>query len=265
MKKKPIIMKTILISLLLAIPAIFASAQENNSPAITSGKITFEEKLKLEIKLEGDVSHLAGMLPKERTSEKILTFNNEASLFEDGNNNIEDEMTPSHSEGTVRVRMVVSGENKTFTDLKNKKIIDQRDFMNRIFLVEKEILAPDWKITGNQKVILGYNCMEAVRQDTSGKKTTAWFAPSISISSGPAGFCNLPGMVLEADINDGSRVITAKSIESIAAADLKLQKPKDGKKVSEQEYSTIVAEKMKEMGMEQGGGGNQMRIVIKQH
>lgn len=249
---------------MLAVPALFASAQENNSPAITSGKITFEEKVKLEIKLEGDVSHLAGMLPKERTAEKILTFNDEASLFEDGNN-IEDEMTPSHSEGTVRVRMVVSGENKTFTDLKNKKIIEQRDFMNRIFLVEKEIPAPDWKITGNQKVILGYNCMEAVRQDTSGKKTTAWFTPSISISSGPAGFCNLPGMVLEADINDGSRVITAKSIESIASADLKLQKPKDGKKVSEQEYSAIVAEKMKEMGMEQGEGGNQVRIVIKQH
>ncbi len=46
---------------------------------------------------------------------------------------------------------------------------------------------------------------------------------------------------------------------------MKLEKPADGKKVTEEEYNAIVEEKMKEMGVEGGSGGNgtHMRIVIK--
>jgi GLPGLI family protein len=259
-------MKPIILSLALIIFTNPAWGQEKNQAGITSGRITFEEVIKLEIKLEGDASHLAGMLPKERKTEKILTFTDEATLFEDGNNNVEDELASHGSEGGVRIRMVVSGENKTFTDLKNNRIIDQKDFMNRIFLVEKEIPESNWKVTGNQKDILGFNCFEATRQDTAGNKTVAWFAPSINIKGGPAGFCNLPGMILEVDVNNGTRFYTAKSVEPVAPDDLKLQKPKVGKKVTEDEFKTIMADKMKEMGMEEGGeGGNQVRIVIKQH
>jgi len=179
---------------------------------------------------------------------------------------VNEEMESSHGEG-VRIRMIVSGQNKVFTDLKNGQVTDQRDFMNRVFLVEKEMPASDWKVTGNQKTILGYPCMEAVRLDTAGIKTIAWFAPSISIKGGPAGFCNLPGMILEVDIDGGRRTYTAKSLEPVPMTDLKKQKPKDGKKVTEAEYTQIVAEKMKEMGMEQGpgpGAGSHMQIVIKQ-
>jgi GLPGLI family protein len=261
-------MKSVLFLMTLAFFTITARGQEHKSEVITSGKITYEEKVKIDIRIEGDVSHMAGMLPKERIAEKILTFTEEASLFEDGNSNPEDEISSQHSEGgTVRFRMVVTAENKIFTDLKNKKILDQRDFMNRIFLVEKEFPESDWKITGNQKVIQGLQCSEAIRLDTAGKKTVAWFAPSIAISSGPAGLCNLPGMILEVDFNDGQRTITAKSIEAVGPGEVRLQKPKDGKKVTEEEYKKIVAEKMKEMGIEEGGseGGAQMRIVIQQH
>ena len=254
-------MKSILLSLSAVIITTVSSGQSHNTDALTSGKITYEEKMKLDIKIQGDAPQFAD-LPKERKAEKILTFTENATLFEDGMNKVDEEMG-SHGDGNVRVRMVVSGENKIFTDLKNKIITDQKDFMNRIFLVEKKIPEPDWRITGNQKVILGYTCMEAVRQDTAGKKTAVWFAPSIAISGGPAGFCNLPGMVLEADINDGQRSLTAKSIEPVAKV-LQLQKPKEGKKVTEEEYKAIVAEKMKEMGVENGGeGGNQVRIMIR--
>jgi GLPGLI family protein len=259
-------MKSILFTLFLVVFTTAVSGQEHNPAGITSGKITFEEKVKLDIKIEGEGAQMAAMLPKERKTEKILTFTEEATLFEDGNNNAEDEMAPQHSEGgAVRIRMIVSGDNKTYTDLKNKKVIEQRDFMNRIFLVEKELPETSWKVTGNQKVILNYPCMEAVKLDTAGNKTVAWFAPSIKNSGGPAGLGNLPGMILEVDMNNGTRTLTATSIEPLVANGMKIGKPKDGKKVSEDEYKVIVAEKMKEMGIEQGesGGGTQMRIVIK--
>lgn len=262
MKEKNI-MKTYLFISILALTASIIYGQQNDQ--VSSGKIIYDEKVKLEIKLEGEAAAMAAGLPKERRMEKSLTFNREAMLFEDGNPNVEDEMVPDepHGDGTIRVRMMVAGANKIFTDLHSKKIIDQREFMNRIFLVEKELPVADWKISGNQKMILGYNCLEATRTDTSGKKTVAWFAPSISISGGPAGLGNLPGMILEADINNGSRIYTAKSVQSLSPRDVKIQKPEDGRQVTEEEYRKIVAEKLKEMGVEEGAGGNQLRVVIR--
>lgn len=256
-------MKPIL-TIFAAMLAITAWSQGSKNDAITSGKITYEEKIRLQIKLEGDAAQLAANLPKERTSEKILLFTPEATLFEDGVSTGE-EMETEHGEG-VRIRMVMSGESKVYTDLKNGVVTDQRDFMNRIFLVEKEMPAANWKITGNQKTILGYPCMEAVRQDTSGKKTIVWFTPSITPKGGPAGFCNLPGMILGADIDEGTRTYIAKAVEPVPVSMMKIQKPKDGKKVTEEEYKQIVAEKMKEMGMEQGpgpGAGSHVQIMIR--
>jgi GLPGLI family protein len=226
---------------------------------ITSGKITYVETVKLNIKIEGDAPQFD--LPKERKSEKILTFNEEAALFEEGSSNVEEDMTAEHGDGNVRIKVMASGENKTYTDLKNKTVLEQRDFMNRIFLIEKEDTGQGWKVTGKQKEILGYSCFEATRQDTAGNKTVAWFTPAINISSGPAGLSNLPGMILEADINSGSRVYTVKTIEP---AEVKIQKPKEGKKVTEPEFKAIMAEKMKEMGIEGGAaGGNQVHIIIR--
>jgi GLPGLI family protein len=258
-------MKTTIMSFVILLVALKVSGQPKVVQDLKSGKITFEEKIKLDIKVEGDAAAYASMLPKERKSEKVLRFNQDAAIFEEVKS-VDEEMT-DQQEGGMRVRMVVGGQNKIYTDFKNQKVIEQRDFMNRMFLVEKPMPVNNWKITGNQKVILGYPCMEAYKVDTAGIKTIVWFSPSIVAKSGPSGFCNLPGMVLEADINNGSRLYTAKNIEPVASNELKLEKPREGKSVSEKEYNEIVAAKMKEMGIENGGpaGGAQMRVIIKKN
>jgi|WetSurMetagenome_2_1015567.scaffolds.fasta_scaffold00002_7 GLPGLI family protein len=259
-------MKTVLLPTTLLLSCLTGIAQEKNPESITSGKVTFEEKIKIEIKLEGDAAQFAGMLPKERKTEKILSFTKDATLFEDGAS-MDEEMASDESDGTVKIRMMGSAENKIFTDLKDKKVIEQRDFMNRIFLVEKEMPSTSWKITGNQKNILGFTCMEAVKSDTTGNKIVAWFTPAININGGPSGLGNLPGMILEADFDGGQRTYTAKAIEPDTSGELRLKKPRDGKPVSESEFKAIVEAKMKEMGVEPGSGsgqGTHMQIVIKQ-
>jgi len=248
--------------LLLVVIPVFS--QEGNPVAISSGKIVFEEKIKLEIKLEGDAAQFAGMLPKERKSEKILSFTDKATLFEE-NTSVEEEMNMEQAEG-VQVRMMVSGENKIYTDLENSRIIEQREFMNRIFCVERGLPDTKWKVPGNQKEILGYQCMEAVSIDTAGISTSAWFTPSLTVKGGPGLFSNLPGMVLEVNVNNGMRTFIARSIQPVQADELKMDKPKEGKKVTEEEYNTIVSEKMKEMGIEGGQpaqGGASVRIIVR--
>jgi GLPGLI family protein len=68
----------------------------------------------------------------------------------------------------------------------------------------------------------------------------------------------LPGMVLEVNINNGEQVITALSIDKQVETAL-IVKPKDGKKVTDEEFNKIVEEKLKEMGVEGGRPG----VVIK--
>jgi GLPGLI family protein len=225
----------------------------------STGKVTYEQVVKLEIKLEGAAAQYAGMLPKERRSEKILWFSQEATLFENGTTATPNDMSMHSGEGNVVVRMA-EPENKVFTDLSDGSQVEQRDFMTRMFLIEQQP-ARQWKLTGQQKMILDYPCQEAVMGEGD-KKVSAWFTPVIPVSSGPAAYGGLPGLILAVEINEGRQVFTAVKIESELAETPAIVRPDKGRKVTREEFDKIVEEKMKEMGAQPGAGGQQMMIRI---
>jgi GLPGLI family protein len=255
-------MKKLLLFLIVLFSSVSGFSQEAAGKAATSGKITFEEKIKLEIKLEGDAAQFAESLPKEQVNIKMLLFNQDNTLYTaDDSKKPEEAMT--QQTGHMTMRMIVSGGNdKTFTDLKKRKKIEQKEFMTRMFLIESEIDNQEWKFTGNNRIVLGYNCQEAVKDD-NGKKINAWFTTMIPVSSGPAGFNGLPGLILLVDIDNGKRIITARTIDTDFKDQALLVKPEEGKKVTQEEYKKIVDEKMKEMGTEDGEGGAHVMIRIK--
>ena len=226
------------------------------SAQVKTGSVEYEEVMKIEIKLEGEMAAMARDFPKERKGYKVLYFNEEASLYKRSEAPNEMANTDFESGGGRRMmRMRMSDPyNVVYTDLKKKEVLEQREFMTRMFLIKKEMPEGEWKITGQQKMIMEYPCMEATRVDTAGIVTIAWFSPTIPVSTGPSVFSNLPGLVLEVDINEGSRTFTAKSVSLETPEKDLLKKPKDGKKVTQEEFDEIVAEKMEEMGMQPGRG-----------
>lgn len=244
--------------LLLFIPIIILGlnsiAQDN-----TSGTIVYEQVIKLDIKLVGDAAQFAHMLPKERKSNKVLYFNIDTSLFENGESQEDESMSMSSGGGNVMIKMQ-DPENKVFTNLKSKKQIEQKEFMTRVFLIEDEI-SHQWKITGKQKMVLDFPCQEAVTVVDS-VIMTAWFTPAIPVSAGPNNYGGLPGVILSVESEDGNNIISAKSVDFSTLEKDVLSKPKKGKKVSREEFDEIVAEKMKEMGAESGEGNHQMMIRI---
>ena len=246
MKKSLLFISAIIFGLCL-------NAQEN-----TSGTVVYEQVMKLDIKLDGDAAQFAHMMPKERKSNKVLYFNTEATLFENGKSEEEDAMSMSSGGANVMIKME-EPENKVFTDLSSKKQIEQREFMTRVFLIEGEV-ANQWKITGKQKMILDYPCQEAIMEKDS-TKMIAWFTPAIPVSAGPANYGGLPGLVLAVESEDGKQTTLATSVDFSPLADDILKKPKKGKKVTREEFDKVVEEKMKEMGAE-NKGGNQMMIRI---
>jgi GLPGLI family protein len=105
---------------------------------------------------------------------------------------------------------------------------------------------------------MGFICQEAVHSDSL-RSIRVWFTSSIPVSSGPAGYGGLPGMIIQVDINNGKRVITATRIDPLTNPEV-LVKPKEGKKVTTAEYKKIVDDKMKEMGDDHGEGTNHVII-----
>ena len=126
--------------------------------------------------------------------------------------------------------------------------------MSRVFLIESELEPEKWKMTGQQKKILEYACQEAVTE-VEGKDVHAWFTPQLAVAIGPGRYCSLPGLVLAVEMNDGDMKLEAIGIELKPVDKSVLKKPTKGKKVTRDEYQAIVAEKMKEMGVEEDGSG----------
>jgi GLPGLI family protein len=222
-----------------------------------TGTITYSETMKLEIHLEGAGPGMEDLLPKERKVTRLLHYSPDVTLYLNQPKNedqaVSEEMAGG---GTVVVKMEEPDE-RVYVDLKNQKVTEQKDFMSRTFLIESSEETLPWKLTGNRKEILGRQCLEAfyVKDST---RTVAWFDPSTPVSSGPGKYRGLPGIILEVNVNDGKRIISATSIKQDDVSAL-LVKPKKGKKVSREEFNAIVEEKTGEQGAE---GGNVFMIKI---
>ena len=244
--------------LFVLIVLVAESCQVAAGQSLPTGKVVYEDKVKPEIRPDEEEAWLAESLPKERILTRMLLFNSDYSLYQkDDTKKSEAVLQISHS--GVR-KMVLTGNDKTFTDLKNKRKIEQKDFMTRLFLIESDFGNTEWKLTGNTRIILDYTCQEAVTE-VKDKKIRAWFSSSIPVSAGPAGYGGLPGLILKVDINDGKQTITATAIDLKFNDFSSLVRPKEGKKVTPEEYNTIVEEKTKEMESEgiKNGGSEMIR------
>ncbi len=237
-------------------------AQNANNGFLLSGSVVYEEIIKLDIQLEGMDAQMAAQIPKERKTEKVLHFTEEEALYENHQSDDAEDAEPMESSGMM-IKMY-KPENISYIDLTDKKLIEQKEFMSRVFLIESDLAQEKWKMTGNQRAILEYACQEAITE-VEGKEVHAWFTPQISVAAGPGRYNSLPGLVLAVEMNDGDYKINAISVELKPVDKSMLKKPTKGKKVTREEYQAIVAEKMKEMGVEGGGAGSTHSVVIRIH
>lgn len=240
----------------------------------TSGKISYTETVKLNIDLGGGIdmqsngavnsNDIRKMIPNEQRLKKVLYFSPDATLYVADKSKEKENNDADQINGNMHMRIHMDvPEDITYTSVKDNKLIEQRDFMGRRFLVTSDIEKARWKLTGNQKTILNYPCQEAVMQKDK-DTITAWFTAAIPVSAGPQGYSGLPGAILEAKQNS-NMVIQAESVSFGDESNKLIVRPREGKKVTESEYRGIVAKKTKEMAQEYGGNGNGNVIIKIQH
>ena len=97
--------------------------------------------------------------------------------------------------------------------------------------------------------------LSRINQPTE-KEVVAWYTPEIPVSTGPGNYWGLPGLILE--VHDDKTVILCSKLVLNPAEKSKIEAPKKGKEVTQNEYDEILAEKMEEMS-ERFRGGNRGR------
>ncbi|UQD55253.1 GLPGLI family protein [Flavobacterium sp. K5-23] len=103
-----------------------------------------------------------------------------------------------------------------------------------------------WQISTETKTISGYKCYKAncqweefdvIRNKKLVFNSTVWFAPEIAAPFGPLGLDGLPGLVLEGSLNGISYFYATSVTFDIKKANINLNKPVQGKFVTEKEYA----------------------------
>lgn len=240
-------MKINVLFLLLAFLAATSVMAQNNE-----GIIQFEEKINVHRSLPPDAEDMKAMIPEFRTHKSELLFNATESLYR----NVEEEEDEPPTEGGGVVMRIQRPEATFYRNFSTHRKVDYREFFGKNYLIEDTLAGGNWKMTAETKQVLGYNCIKATTTDTVRKREiTAWFTDALSLSSGPSQYGQLPGLILEIDINNGEIVIAAKKVEFKKLKKGEFEAPKKGEKITEAEFQKLMAERMRETG------GRPMRII----
>ncbi|MCB0531805.1 MAG: GLPGLI family protein [Lewinellaceae bacterium] len=168
-----------------------------------------------------------------------LYFNSTESKYEDS------EESAEHEDDGYSWRRDAYAIRRNF---EKNTVFDIVTVLSKTYVIEDTLKAQDWKILNDMKEVAGHVCMNAFWEDTiKQQKITAWFALDMPAQLGPERLCGLPGIILEADINDGALLITADRIQ-LKKLTNELDKPKKvkGKHITEAEYREKTDELIKE-------------------
>jgi GLPGLI family protein len=230
----------------------------------TQGRVVYQRTVQMQLRMpEGE--EMDQMMPRTRKDKLEVLFGNGQSLrraLED--DDVQDEMGAQSGGMVLQVRL--AGDNDvTYTNFSAGRVVEQREFGARNYIVADSIHKLNWKLTGESMTILGYPCQQAVSQRI-GKRMmtamengelknrevadtmniTAWFTLAIPVPAGPEYQGQLPGLILAIDVNNGRMVYQAVELaQKVDLSDIK--EPARGKKMTQEEFVKEREKVMKEM------------------
>jgi len=272
--EKTKIMKQFILLLFTLLTSLLIKAQQN------AGTVNYERVSKMIARF--NINGVENEVPQTRKDNFELFFGNSQSLWRAAeSDNTDATSAPTTSEdGGAQIHMVIAGSNDVmYVNFETGKRTEKREFFDKTFIIDDSISKLKWKMTGETKSILNHPCMKAMAtristqmrmtmdngkmerkeiQDTA--NIVAWFTSDIPVAAGPGEYQGqLPGLILEMDVNNGRQTYIASSISE--KADLAIIKEPTGKKhYTPDEFKKERDKMMKEMEQNNQGGGRQIRI-----
>jgi GLPGLI family protein len=263
-------MKKILLPLSSLFVTLFSFAQQKE------GKVIYERITKMQIQVN-DNDQISQNLPQSRTEKFELLFGNNKALWR-----MSDEQVPEddNAGGGVQIRLIGDGvDDMSYYDLDRGTSTEQRNMFEKKFIIGDSISKLNWKMTGETKTILNHTAQCATAQrigirmmmnmdngkmerkemaDTS--TVIAWFTTDIPVATGPGEYQGqLPGLILEMNINNGRQIF--KAIEFSTKTDIAaIKEPKNGKKLTRDEFRKETQKMMDKMEQNNQGGNRVIRF-----
>lgn len=240
---------------------------------VKEGTITYEQKVNMHRTIQDE--QMKAMIPEFNTSKFLLYFSDSVSMYKP----VPQDEAPDPFEGGGGRRIVFrfgTGGGDLYKNLAQAKSIQTSEIGGKNFLIVDSIKQSPWKLGTETRQILGYTCHKATRTITmnspgrriimagngSGEVTkdstiaapkgkevevVAWFADDIISPVGPENYGQLPGVILQLDVDNGATVFNATEVKK--TVDVKeLKEPKKGKVVTRQEFTKMMSEMMSNMG-----------------
>lgn len=223
---------------------VFAQTASN-----TEGVITFEEKINVHKMLPDPA--MKAYVPEFRSGKMELYFKGDECLYKP----MEEDDEQEQGGGGMRMSMR-RPQSEIYRNFAKEIRVEQREAMGKKYLIEDSLKVRPWKMTGETRKILNYECMKATFNDTARKQNTVvWFTDAISLPAGPGSLGSLPGMILAADVNDGEMTWIALKVDFKKVKSEEVKAPTKGEKIKEEDFRKIMEEMRKKYG------GNNTRIM----
>ncbi len=289
-------MKSISLSTLLLICFAFAKAYTAQAQSDFKAVATYMSQTKVDIKL--DSAKTAKMnsdpmykqimegLSKPSNQEYKLEFTATESSYDE----VKELATPKKPSNGISISFSASGgvASTIYKDLKAGEYVKRENIMGKDFIVTDKLPTFNWQLHNETKKIGNFTCFKATyvpepdvvveeeKEETEEDKEekiglldmatsdydptiTAWYTPDIQVSNGPGEFHGLPGLIVE--VKQDNTVILLQSIEMNPEKELKLNKPKGGKKMNQKDFDALQKKKTEEMMKNRGSGNGTFRVI----
>lgn len=205
--------------MLAALGPTFMQAQQ----IITTGKIQFERKENLHKQFTDNSSWSEEMkkrLPKYRVDQFQLAFNRNRSLY-----------TLLQEDENVNFNWwKVAYNNTVGTDYVYARMRADKNIYEKSYRVEDTLPVFNWKMQGEYREIVGFNCRKASTIIMDSLYIIAFYTDEIAVSGGPESFQGLPGMILGIVIPRMNLTLFATKVEMMPLAETDTAMPEAGKR-----------------------------------
>lgn len=247
---------------------------------VKQGTIMYERKVNAHRSITSE--QMKAMIPEFRISKHLLIFSDSISLYKMVPEN---EAPDPFAGGGGGMRMSFnfstgSDAGELYKNFAQSKSILSSELAGKNYLISDSIKQQPWKLINETKQILGYTCLKATRKVTTqpqqtrmmviggpGGNTTrdtttpaarevevvAWYAQDIISPVGPESYGQLPGVILQLDIDNAATVYNALEIKKEVDQKM-LKEPKKGKSVTAAEFNKMRMDMIQQQ-IQNGGGG----------
>ncbi|GEP90510.1 GLPGLI family protein [Chitinophaga terrae (ex Kim and Jung 2007)] len=131
-------------------------------------------------------------------------------------------------------------DNIVYTDIENNTTTCMRNVLGTYFLLEKPVAPIKWKLTGETRMIAGFECRRANAIILDSIYVVAFYTDNIVSNLGPETFAGLPGMILGVALPHQHVSWFAQTVNLRNVDETSIRPPVKGNKMTSSGFLTTV-------------------------